>query len=147
MDARVARNIAHYSHLQARDRFGDPVIDHVERVARAVPEQARAVAFLHDVLEQSATTADELFAQGLTPDELAALDLLTRSGDESYELHALRIAWAAGDAGELARCVKLADLTDHLSHASTLDDAPPYAWALRHIRAAQERRAGLGVAA
>src|SRR4051794_27136277 len=114
MDATVARNIAHYSHRDTRDRFDELVVEHVERVAAIVPEKARAIAFLHDVLEQTATGRDELVANGLTDVELVALELLTRAPDESYEAYCLRIAWAPGQAGTLARAVKLADLDDHL---------------------------------
>ena len=140
MDPRVARNIAHYSHGHDRDRFGEPIMDHVERVAAAVPDEARAVAFLHDVLEQTATSGAELMAQGLTAVEMRALKLLTRSDLESYELYVLRVAWARGPEGELARCVKMADLDDHLGHAPKPAAAPPYGWARRHIRVAQERQ-------
>jgi hypothetical protein len=147
MDARVARNIAHYSHLEGRDRFGDLWTEHVERVAAAVPQEAQAVAFLHDVLEQTQTPAAELLAQGLTIDELATLKLLTRSDLESYEAHALRIAWAVGPEGELARCVKIADLDDHLARGMIPAGAPPYGWARRHIVVAQERHRSLGAAA
>jgi hypothetical protein len=147
MDPRVARNIAHYSHTDARDRFGDAVIEHVERVAAAVPEEARAVAFLHDVLEQTGTSVAELSAQGLTPVEMAALKLLTRGDAETYEAYALRVAWALGPEGELARCVKMADLDDHLNHATMPAGTPPYGWARRHIRVAQERRRGMVQAA
>lgn len=140
MDPRVARNIAHYSHRNDRDRFGEPVMDHVERVADAVPEDARAVAFLHDVLEQTSTSVAELIAQGLTPVEMRALKLLTRSDLESYELYVLRVAWAPGPEGELARCVKVADLDDHMGQVPLPAGAPPYGWARRHIRVAQERQ-------
>jgi hypothetical protein len=141
MHAKVARNIAHCSHLAARDRFDEPVIEHVERVAARVPPQARAVAFLHDVLEWTSTGVDELRAQGLTPLEQTALELLTRAPGESYELYALRIAWAGGEAGAIARTVKLADLDDHLAHTASPHGAPPYGWARRHIVVAEERRA------
>ena len=139
MDPEIARNIAHYSHLDQRDRWGEPIVEHVERVAAAVPEEARAVAFLHDVLERTPTTAEELRAQGLDVVELAALALLTRAPEDEYELYCLRIAWARGESGALARTVKLADLDDHLAQYPQPDDAPPYAWARRHIRIAQER--------
>jgi hypothetical protein len=147
MDPSVARNIAHYSHTDDRDRFGEPVIEHVERVAAAVPDEARAVAFLHDVLEQTGTSVAELSAQGLTPVEMAALKLLTRGDAETYEAYALRVAWALGPEGELARCVKMADLDDHLNHATMPAGTPPYGWARRHIRVAQERRRGMVQAA
>ena len=122
-------------------------MEHVQRVADAVPDEARAVAFLHDVLEQTGTSPAELIAQGLTPVEMRALKLLTRSDLESYELYVLRVAWAPGPEGELARCVKMADLDDHLSQVPIPAGAPPYGWARRHIRVAQERQHGSAVAA
>ena len=53
-------------HTGRRDRFGEPLIEHVERVAATVPDDARATAYLHDVLEHSDTTVDELEGEGLT---------------------------------------------------------------------------------
>src|SRR2546426_182271 len=114
MDTSVARGIAHSSHLAARDPSGLPVIEHVERVAAMVPEAARSVAFLHDVIGRTSTSIDQLCRQGLTPLEQAALLLLIREPGESYELHALRIAWAVGEAGTIARTVKLAELDDDM---------------------------------
>lgn len=138
MDAVVARNIAHYSHVQKRDRHGELLVEHVARVAATVPAEARALAWLHDVLERSPTSVAELFDQGLTPVELAALRLLTRAPGESYELHVLRIAYAGRAAGRLARMVKLADLDDHIAQ-EWVPGAPPYEWARRHIAVAAER--------
>ena len=132
MDAATARSVAHYSHVQQRDRRGLPIVEHLARVVAAVPADAQPLAWLHDVLEHSPTTTTELCGQGMTPLELDALDLLTRQADESYELYILRIAYARGAAGRLARIVKLADLDDHLARAWVSGD-PPYAWARRHI--------------
>jgi len=140
MDIATARGIAHYSHAGQRTRFGNPLTEHVERVATAVPRHARSVAYLQDVLENSPTTITELLDQGLTPLEQAALALLTCEPSESYELHVLRIAHAPGAAGSLARAVKLADLEDHLSEAPAVPGAPPYAWARRHIEFARDHR-------
>jgi hypothetical protein len=139
MDAHVARSIAHHSHLSDRDRFDEPVIEHVERVAAAVPEHARSIAFLHDVLERTPTALGDLRAKGLTPLEQEALDILTRRPGERYELYVLRVAWAQGEAGALARLVKLADLDDHIGHLDPPEDTPPYGWARRHIVVAEER--------
>jgi hypothetical protein len=44
MDPSVARNIAPYSQVDDRDRFGEPAVEHVERVAASVPQEASAVA-------------------------------------------------------------------------------------------------------
>ena len=141
MDVAVARNIAHYGHRTARDRFDEPIVEHVERVAAAVPGRVRSVAFLHDVLENTDVSIEELCAQGLTAVEREALELLTRQPGERYELYALRIAWAPGEAGAIARTIKLADIDDHIGRPSIPQDAPPYGWARRHIAVAEERSA------
>jgi len=139
MDAAVARDIALHSHRAQRDRDGAAVVHHLARVAAAVPAEARAVAWLHDLFERSGRTPGELVARGLSADEAGALELLTRRPEEPYTRYVLRIAEAAGDAGRLARLVKLADLDDRLSPAPTSLDAPPYAWARRRVAAAQGR--------
>jgi hypothetical protein len=138
MDVAVARCIAHYSHVQRRDRRGELVVEHVARVAAAVPDDVQALAWLHDVLESSPTSVAELREQGLTDIERAALQLLTRGRDESYELYVLRVAFARGEAGRLARIVKLADLDDHIAHA-WVPGRPPYEWARRHVAFAVDR--------
>jgi hypothetical protein len=138
MDVAVARAIAHYSHVERRDRLGELVVEHVARVAAAVPAEARALAWLHDVLEHSPTSVAELRGQGLTVVELEALQLLTRMGDESYELYVLRVAFARCEAGRLARIVKLADLDDHIAHP-WVPGRPPYEWARRHVEFAVAR--------
>jgi hypothetical protein len=139
MDALVARAIAHYSHVDRRDRHGHLVIEHVARVAAAVPAGARSSAWLHDVLEQSDTSIADLRAHDLSPLELEALHLLTRDPETSYELYVLQIAFAPGAAGALARVIKLADLDDHLADAHLAASGPPYAWARRHIAMAIAR--------
>lgn len=139
MDPVVARNIARVSHGAQRDRFGGPVIEHVERVAGAVPADARTAALLHDVLERTDVSIDVLRREGLTSTELAAVQLLTCHADESYELYVLRIVHARGPEGRIARSVKLADLDDHMSHGPPPAGAPPYAWARMHIAIGRER--------
>jgi hypothetical protein len=135
MEYATAHELARSSHVGQHDRFGEPVIAHVERVATAVPRDARATAWLHDVLELSPIGRRELRRQGLTDVELAALELLTRAPDEPYETYVARIADAPGAAGHLARVVKLADLDDHLAHSAFPPDAPPYEWARRRLLA------------
>jgi hypothetical protein len=140
MEAVTARSIATYTYLEERDRFGDPVIEHAARVAAAVMPEARAVAWLHDALEVGGADVDALRKAGLSEDEQRALELLTRTGAVGYEDHILCIAYAPGDAGRLARAVKLADLDDHLAHDEMPSRVPPYAWARRHIAVAMWRR-------
>lgn len=88
---------------------GDPYILHPLRVMLLVPKRARVAAVLHDVLEDYGLLPSELGAT-----DRAAVELLTRPAGESYEEYILRILDAGGPEGELARMVKLADLTDNL---------------------------------
>jgi hypothetical protein len=130
----IAHTIARRHHKGQRNRFDDRVIDHVERVAAAVPADARATALLHELLERCPTVGRRLRGKDdLTRTELEALELLTHAPGEPYEAYIRRIADAPGPAGRLARTVKLADLEDHLAHASIPSDAPPYAWARKRL--------------
>jgi hypothetical protein len=141
MEPAIAHTIASRSHRGQRTRFGDYVIDHVRRVAAAVPPDAEVTALLHDVLEGRPTAARRLWGTGLTGIEVEALELLTHMPDEPYEAYAERIADAPGPAGQLARIVKLADLNDHLAHATMPTDAPPYAWARKRLVMGRDRPA------
>jgi hypothetical protein len=133
MDPARARALAERLHRGQRDGTAEPVIRHVRRVALAVPEGARVVAWLHEVLESTSISEEELLAEELSTDELRALRLLTRSGearsDESYLGHVTLIAGARGTAATLARSVKRADLKDRLRHPQPRADgwSPPYA--------------------
>jgi hypothetical protein len=139
MEAKVARDIARTVHMDQRTRSGDLVVDHLDRVAAAVPEDAQSVALLHDVLEWTNVPESDLEARGLTPLELRALRLLTRNPEESFELHALQIAFAQGPEGRLARLVKLADIDDHMASDPEQLNTRPYGWARRHIVRSIER--------
>ncbi|MGZ4171548.1 MAG: GTP pyrophosphokinase [Solirubrobacteraceae bacterium] len=139
MDAAAARKLARLRHGDQRDRFGGLEIDHLERVAASVKTEARAVALLHDLLEHTSTSVQELEAHGLTAEELTAVLLLTRRPAESFELHALRIAQARGPAARLARMVKLADIDDHLESERGTPSTRPYKWARSHVAACQAR--------
>ena len=138
VDIDTARKVACSVHADQMTRFGEPLIDHVDRVARAVPDEARALAYLHDALERSDMTCNALRAYGLTAVECSALKLLTRDAGESYTAYVERIAHAPGVAGRFARTVKVADLDDHLRHRITTH-APDYAWARAVIVDSQER--------
>ena len=143
MTQRTARAIARTAHEGQQTSAGRSLFDHLQRVAAAVPEYARVTSWLHDALERTDLTIDELRARGMSPVELGALTLLTRAEDEDYRAHVHRIADAPGQRGALARVVKLADLDDHLAqprHASS--STPPYAWARHTILVADARAPG-----
>jgi hypothetical protein len=138
MEIADARALAHQAHIGQRNRHGDLFTEHLERVAASVPPEAMTVAFLHDVIEHSDLTLDELAPHGLTPEERAALVLLTREPDETFEAQSLRIAFDRGPGGRIARMVKLADLDDHIS-SRKVGGAPPYGWARMHVTTCQDR--------
>jgi hypothetical protein len=142
VDAERAQTLAERLHHDQRDAAGAPLLDHVRRVAAAVPENARVVAWLHEVLEYTSISEHELLAQGLSLDELRALRLLTHSkesrSDTSYLAQVELIERASGAGANIARSVKLADLSDRNNNPSTRADgwSPPYERGLQILRRA-----------
>jgi hypothetical protein len=131
--ARGARELAERAHRGQVEPSGRMFLDHVRRVASAVPPSARAVAWVHDALEWTGCGEPDLVAAGLSPDELAAVRLLTRDAgdgsDRSFLEHVLVIARAGGRAGHIARTVKRADSEDRARHPRDpgVGRPPPYA--------------------
>ena len=133
MEAHDACVIARRVHAGQLSRAGEPLIDHVQRVAEAVPAEGRAIAYLHDVLERVEHPGELLRTLGLNHHESSVLALLTRRPKESYWRYVMRIARAHGETGRMARTIKLADLDDHLRQRRAAPRAPDYAWAKRTI--------------
>lgn len=107
-----AKDIATKAHEGQVDKAGMPYIDHSRRVAERVAQvdgrpEAIAVAWLHDVVEDTATTLDDLRAGEFSEYVVAAVDAMTRRPDEGDEYYR-RIA-----ADDLALVVKLADIWDN----------------------------------
>jgi hypothetical protein len=141
LDAERAKALAVSLHRGQRDAAGTPLIDHVRRVAAAVPTYVGVVAWLHEVLEHTPLPEEALLEAGLSTDELRAIRLLSRSigsrSDANYLAHVDLIARARGKGAWMARIVKRADLTDRMTHPSIRADGwcPPYARALEIIDA------------
>ncbi len=97
-------------HRGQRDKVGQPYVLHLLRaMLRVETEEERIVAVLHDIVEDTPTTFDELRALGYPAPILAAIDAVTRRPDETYAAFIQR----AG-AHPLGRRVKLADLADNM---------------------------------
>jgi len=91
---------------------GEPFILHPLRVMLQLDsDDARIVAVLHDVLEDTACSVVDLRRAGYLERVIEALDRLTRRDGEAYEPYIERIA-----EDTLARQVKLADLKDNLAN-------------------------------
>ena len=132
LDADHAQAMAESLHRGQRDAGGALLIDHVRRVATAVPREARVVAWLHELLEHTSIPEEALLTEGLTLAELRALRLLSRDqGSRSstvYLAHIELLARARGPGSGVAQTVKRADLSDRARHPSIRPDgwSPPY---------------------
>jgi GNAT superfamily N-acetyltransferase len=99
--------------------------------------RVQAAAVLHDALEDTELTAEELGAAGLPIDVVDAVVALTHRPGQSYDRYVEQVA---SDA--IAREVKLADLADNLANNKRLPNAPDvmtrierYERAIRRLRA------------
>lgn len=104
-----AIHIATEAHYDQKDKGGQPYILHPLRVMMLVEgEEAQIVAVLHDVLEDTEVTREDLEREGFSEKVITALEKLTHKEGESYSDYVLRVK-----SDELARQVKLADLKDN----------------------------------
>jgi (p)ppGpp synthase/HD superfamily hydrolase len=111
-----ALQIAARAHEGQLDKHGQPYILHPLRVMAAVEgDEARIVAVLHDVIEDTSVTADELRREGFGEAILEAIDRLTHRKDEPYAEYVIRCK-----GHEIARRVKLADLEDNSRPSRTI---------------------------
>ncbi|WP_131774096.1 HD domain-containing protein, partial [Protofrankia symbiont of Coriaria myrtifolia] len=110
--------LATRAHTGQLDKIGEGYIGHPLRVMRAVAaiadgvgadhEHAQMAAVLHDVVEDSAITLDDLVALGYPPAVVAAVDALSHRPGEPVEDYLARVA-----ADDLAVAVKRADMADN----------------------------------
>ena len=124
MSFRRATILAVETHARQRDKRGEPYLLHVFRVSQAVAPRSETVAVLHDVVEDGDKTLQEVVDRCLlSKTEADALDALTRRPKEPYgSSYILRIIKTQGEAGEIAREVKLADLADNLKRIPSGSD-------------------------
>ena len=125
-----AKKIAAEYHKGMVDKYDNPYMEHLIRVADRVSDMVYdfvdetseielyvATAYLHDIIEDTDCTREDLVA--LFPEEvIAAIFRLTRGEGMTYAEYIERIL--SRDiiptlAGKIARVVKLADLLDHLA--------------------------------
>jgi (p)ppGpp synthase/HD superfamily hydrolase len=116
----IAKRIATHAHQGQVDKAGQPYISHPEFVAsQVIGAEAKAVAWLHDVVEDTPITFDDLRAAGLSEIVIAGVAAITKREDEDYKTYLERVA-----ANPLAKAVKLADLNHNMdmSRLKTIDD-------------------------
>lgn len=111
-----ALKIAVKAHQGQKDKAGNDYIQHPVFVASLVDgEQEKAVALLHDVVEDSSYTSSDLVKVGIPSEVVKAVSILTKSKDISYQAYLEDVKM-----NPMARVVKLADLT-HNSDLSRLN--------------------------
>lgn len=98
-------------HAGQTDKAGESYIAHVMRVADSVGvnPMIRAIAYLHDVVEDTDATIDDV-CERFGYDVSEIVDKLTRRKDESYEDYIKRLS-----SSHRARIVKIADLVDNMN--------------------------------
>lgn len=111
-----AMHIAFDAHREQTDKNGMPYIYHPVHLAEQMDDEASVcVALLHDVVEDTDMTFEQLEAEGFTPEIIAALRLMTHDEKVPYLDYVAEIGKNA-----LAAKVKLADLK-HNSDLTRLD--------------------------
>ena len=119
---RKAMQIAYRAHHGQTDKSGVPYLYHPINLAEQMNDEVTVTAaLLHDVLEDSPMTAEELRAAGISQQAVDAVVLLTRPAEIPYLDYVERIR-----SNPIARAVKCADLR-HNCDPSRLPD-PPDGW-------------------
>lgn len=106
----AAISIAIEAHRGQKDKGGNPYILHPLTVAsRQETEAGIIAALLHDVVEDSQYTLEDLRAAGFSSDVCEAVRLLTHKDGEDYHTYIQKIS-----GNEIAKAVKIQDLLHNL---------------------------------
>lgn len=124
--------IAFDAHKDQTDKTGLPYIHHPFHLAEQMTDEySTCVALLHDVVEDTDITFEQLEAEGFPPEVMDSLRLMTHDESVSYMDYVSTLK-----PNPIARAVKLADLA-HNSDMTRLDTVDE--WSLR--RAEKYRKA------
>lgn len=108
------------AHKEQLDKSGMPYVFHPFHLAEQMQdEETTIVALLHDVIEDTEYTLDDLCEMGFDDRILAAINLMTHKDGVPYMEYVEKIK-----ANPIAKTVKLADLR-HNSDLTRLDVVTP----------------------
>lgn len=128
-----AMRIAYEAHAGQTDKCGTPYVFHPFHLAEQMTdEHTTCVALLHDVVEDTDVTLDEL-AREFPPTVIDALRLLTHDPRVPYLDYVRAVA-----SNPIARTVKRADLTHNLDATRYAGSTPPPAEELARRRTKYE---------
>lgn len=113
----LAYEIAKEAHKGQIDKAGVEYILHPKTVAGMMNcDNEKAVAYLHDVIEDTSVTLEMLKDEGFSDEVLNAIDAITKRNGEKYDDYLQRVA-----NNPLAIKVKLVDMT-HNSDLTRFDN-------------------------
>ena len=109
--------IAYHAHDGQFDKGGMPYILHPVTVALHVDsEDEKMVALLHDVVEDSSYSLEDLKKEGFPANVIEAVDILTKRDGDSYDSYLEKVK-----KNDLARKVKIADMSHNLDRSRIKD--------------------------
>ena len=104
-----AIELAKQHHEGQTDKAGKPYIEHPLRVMNQVEsEEEKIVAVLHDIVEDTNISLNDLRNEGFSEEVVSAVECLTKQDGENYDSYIERISF-----NPLAVKIKLADLEDN----------------------------------
>ena len=113
---KMAMKLCFQAHKDQVDKSGIPYIFHPIHLAEQMKdEDTTIVALLHDVVEDTPYTLEDLSAMGFVPQIIAAIRLMTHEEGVPYLDYVAKIK-----ENPIAKAVKLADL-QHNSDLTRLD--------------------------
>lgn len=111
-----AMNLCFEAHKNQKDKSGQPYVFHPFHLAEQMETEATTVAaLLHDVVEDTDYSFDDLISMGFPAEIVSSLRLLTHDFGADYFAYV-----SALKNDPVARAVKIADLT-HNSDLTRLD--------------------------
>ena len=112
--------LCYEAHRDQTDKSGIPYVFHPIHLAEQMRDEDTTVtALLHDVVEDTAYTFDDLVKMGFSENVITALKLLTHDKSVPYMEYVAKIK-----ENPVAKAVKLADLAHNsdLSRLNSIDD-------------------------
>lgn len=101
------------------DRGGAPYIGHIHRVANRAEKIVKGsylTGFIHDVLEDTDLTADDLYLLGVDDSVINRVSVLTRVDGVGYKNYIKKIKkYAKVNNDKIILAVKISDLNDNLN--------------------------------
>ncbi len=119
-ETKKALKLCFEAHKNQVDKSGMPYVFHPFHVAEQMTDEATTiVALLHDVVEDTDYTLEDLAAEGFGKDLLEAVALMTHEDDVPYLDYVAKLK-----DNPIARAVKLADLAHNsdLSRIGEVDE-------------------------